>query len=345
MSNVVAQVVLYANVDTFLSTVSAALHKRERSNNIPLGTLPRFLTDTPPARLLPRVKNEDEGFILLSTFDVRGEPCVFAIKTPAHPAVGIYAAIDPGQGLHKHCEALAHALLHRDKARVPLHFYGDERLVCGVAEAIAQRLGWPWVLQREHTYNAVTLTRKGLSAEIPRKMEDGHEVRRVTAAELEALGEKLLEMHQAMFKETWKVEAPMQAAKEIITACVKAGDAWVCFVDGQPASVALLTGETSGGKSISAVYTRPEYRKKGYAQALVDTLSKAVLEEQPEGYYLCLSCVPETSAGRIFAKTGFGSSQTYTMANVKLAKDLGLARLGLGIAITIAIYAWATYFV
>lgn len=55
-------------------------------------------------------------------------------------------------------------------------------------------------------------------------------------------------------------------------------------VNGQPVSMAGYTSPTPHGIRISAVYTPPEHRQKGYASACVAALSQFLLEQ---GYKFC----------------------------------------------------------
>jgi hypothetical protein len=59
---------------------------------------------------------------------------------------------------------------------------------------------------------------------------------------------------------------------------------WEC--DGQPVSTARVTGRTPHGARISAVYTPPDLRGRGYASAAVAALSQRVLDSGMD--YCCL---------------------------------------------------------
>ncbi len=59
---------------------------------------------------------------------------------------------------------------------------------------------------------------------------------------------------------------------------VKRGDIFL-WIDGAPRSMAAKTRPTPHGQAISYVFTPPEYRRKGYATAVVARLSQRILDE------------------------------------------------------------------
>jgi len=71
-----------------------------------------------------------------------------------------------------------------------------------------------------------------------------------------------------------------------------------------PVSMAALTGATRCGVRISAVYTPPQFRRKGMATSLVGNLSQHVLNEVAEKCFLYTDQINLTSNG-IYQKIGF----------------------------------------
>jgi predicted GNAT family acetyltransferase len=53
---------------------------------------------------------------------------------------------------------------------------------------------------------------------------------------------------------------------------------YIWEVDGEPVSLAGISGQTPNGRRIGPVYTPPEARRQGYAEALVARLSRSILD-------------------------------------------------------------------
>jgi len=75
-------------------------------------------------------------------------------------------------------------------------------------------------------------------------------------------------------------------------------------VDGQPVSMAGYTGPTPHGMRISAVYTPPNLRKRGYASACVATLSQHLLDEGRQFCFLFTDLANPTS-NHIYQQIGY----------------------------------------
>lgn len=82
------------------------------------------------------------------------------------------------------------------------------------------------------------------------------------------------------------------------------------FENGILTSVASITAATKTSAMIVGVSTRPEYRKRGYASAVVGTLCKEVLAEGRQ--FLCLF-YDNPAAGRIYNRIGFKEMGIWTM--------------------------------
>lgn len=74
-----------------------------------------------------------------------------------------------------------------------------------------------------------------------------------------------------------------EAMREAVSVRVAAGD-YVLWEDGRPVSMALRTRPTRRGVTVTAVYTPPALRGRGYATACVAALSGRLLED---GYEFC----------------------------------------------------------
>ncbi|WP_222426903.1 GNAT family N-acetyltransferase [Hyella patelloides] len=71
-----------------------------------------------------------------------------------------------------------------------------------------------------------------------------------------------------------------------------------------PVSMAGVSGATPNGIRINAVYTPPEYRRKGYAKSCVATLSKSLLDKGFKYCFLFTDLANPTS-NRIYKKIGY----------------------------------------
>jgi len=74
--------------------------------------------------------------------------------------------------------------------------------------------------------------------------------------------------------------------------------------DGEPRSMALATGRTPNGIRVGAVYTPPEFRKRGYATALVGCLSQRLLDS---GYRFCFlyTDLSNPISNKIYERVGY----------------------------------------
>ncbi len=71
-----------------------------------------------------------------------------------------------------------------------------------------------------------------------------------------------------------------------------------------PVSMAGISGATPKGIKINAVYTPPEYRRKGYASSCVAALSKTLLDR---GYKYCFlfTDLANPTSNSIYQKIGY----------------------------------------
>jgi uncharacterized protein len=74
--------------------------------------------------------------------------------------------------------------------------------------------------------------------------------------------------------------------------------------NGQPVSMAALGRTTGRTVTVNAVYTPPEFRRQGYASALVASLSSHALAQGPEAVVLYTDLANPTS-NRIYQDVGF----------------------------------------
>ncbi len=97
---------------------------------------------------------------------------------------------------------------------------------------------------------------------------------------------------------------------------LKAGARYVWEVGSEPVAMVGFTGQTPSGVRIGWVYTPPDQRKRGYATALVATMSQKLLDEGRKFCFLYTDLANPTSNG-IYQKIGYqplGDSLRYTFA-------------------------------
>lgn len=85
---------------------------------------------------------------------------------------------------------------------------------------------------------------------------------------------------------------------------IAGGDLFVWEVDGSPRSIAVAGGRTPHGVRVGYVYTPPEYRRSGYASALVAKLSQRLLDD---GYHFCVlyTDLSNPTSNAIYARVGY----------------------------------------
>jgi len=104
--------------------------------------------------------------------------------------------------------------------------------------------------------------------------------------------------HSACFRED-----DNGATSRVAEGMVAAGDVFL-WVDGGPVSMAGRTRPTPHGQTVSLVYTPPEYRRRGYATAVVAKLSQLLLDEGREFCTLYTDLGNPTS-NRIYQEIGY----------------------------------------
>jgi hypothetical protein len=123
-------------------------------------------------------------------------------------------------------------------------------------------------------------------------------LRLAAAADLERVAEWRYRFDQAIFGAADRGEARQAAERGI-----KGSDIYLWEEDG-PVSMALKTRPARDGISVSAVYTPPELRGRGYATACVGELSRLLVAS---GWAYCTLFVDVTNAAaeRVYRKVGY----------------------------------------
>lgn len=92
--------------------------------------------------------------------------------------------------------------------------------------------------------------------------------------------------------------------KEYSERAIKTGSAHLWVVDGKPVSAAFVSRATKNSISINAVYTPHEYRKNGYASAVVTNLSQKMLDSGKK-YCVLYTDLANTSSNKMYQKIGY----------------------------------------
>jgi uncharacterized protein len=102
--------------------------------------------------------------------------------------------------------------------------------------------------------------------------------------------------------------AVQEAGKKVLS-----GAAFVWEVDGLPVSMAALARPTRRGITVNWVYTPPEFRRRGYATALVAAVSQEGLRRGKE-YCVLYTDLANPTSNSIYQKIGYtriGGSQNF----------------------------------
>jgi GNAT superfamily N-acetyltransferase len=95
-----------------------------------------------------------------------------------------------------------------------------------------------------------------------------------------------------------------EQAEVSVQACLRHGSRVFWEHEGCPVSMAGFGGRTPSGMRVSHVYTPPEYRGKGYASAVVGTLSQHLLDRGHQFCFLYTDLSNPTS-NRIYQRLGY----------------------------------------
>jgi predicted GNAT family acetyltransferase len=264
----------YANAESFLESTRSALESRETANSLMLGICGQLARHPERSKTTPCLKMvEDENGLVLA-----------AMMTPPHKLV-VY-------GHQGDLDGAARTLIEE--------LVGEGWQIPGVLgpSAIASKAadGWTAVTGREYRLEGrqkVYELRKVVGP-VPQRGK----LRKAEEADSELVARWWHGFHVDIFG-----EADRDKADEAARFRIEAGDIYL-WEDEQLVSMALKTRPTSKGISISAVYTPPELRCKGYATACVGELSRMLLEE---GWEFCalFADVENNPAIRVYTRIGY----------------------------------------
>ncbi len=240
---------VYATATEFLSEVGAWLEQKEAANSLILG-LAGGLVGAP-------LSYSDHPPIFAAVYDQDG-PALAALFTPPHNVIVATDREDMGAVV----ELLARDLIARDLP-VP-GVLGPTRPASAFADAWSRLTG--------------TQSREGIRQRI-------YELREVTPPRLAPGQMRRADARDADRIVAWSDAFQLEAAPthpptppELTVRRVAEGNFYL-WEDAEPVSMAARARPTRHGVTVSAVYTPPELRRRGYASACVAALSEALLAE------------------------------------------------------------------
>jgi hypothetical protein len=264
----------YTGAKTFLDNTRSELESSEAANSLILGICDQLARHPERSKTTPCLKTiEDENGLVLA-----------AMMTPPHKLV-VY-------GHQGDLDGAARILIEE--------LAGEEWPMPGLLgpSAIASKVAESWT----------EITGQEYQLEGCQKV---YELRKV-ASPVPERGKlkKAKEADNALVTSWWYGfyvdiygEADRDKTDKAARARIEAGDIYL-WEDEQPVSMAMRTRPTSKGISISAVYTPPELRCKGYATACVGELSRILLEE---GWEFCalFADVKNDPANCVYTRIGY----------------------------------------
>lgn len=265
----------HEDVDAFAAVVGPALESHEAENNLPLRIFAALRSgqyaDHPP---------------LLAAIEDSGRTIAVALRTPPHNLIVSFEA--PAEAI----DLLASTLRRQDEDLPGV--VADVPTAAAFTDAWA-RLGGPRfeLARSERIYRLDTV--------IPPPEASG-QMRTATEDDFDLA----LEWLQAFETGTGEpADAdPAASARRFIPAGPGTRALMLWEVEGQPVSMAGYTGPTRRGMLVSAVYTPPHLRGRGYASACVAALSQHLLDEGRQFCFLFTNLANPTS-NHIYQQIGY----------------------------------------
>jgi hypothetical protein len=264
----------YQDAVSFLKRTQSTLETNEAGNSLILGICQRLASTPGEPKITPCLKTVDDEDTLV----------IVAMMTPPHKLV-----LSGHKGDVKNAAKILADNILSDGWQVPgVNGPGDAPL------HFAER----WAITTKEQYELVMKLRVYALREVKNSSSANGELRQATAADnalairwWHAVGQ---ELHGEIDRN--KVET---AAKHAISN----GNLFL-WDDGQPVSMAMKTRPTRKGISITAVYTPPELRNKGYATACVGALSQLLLDA---GWEFCalFADLANPISNRLYQRIGY----------------------------------------
>lgn len=264
----------FESPQAFAARVAPFLLRHEAAHNLLLGV---------PAELrqFPQIYPGPNYF---AAVEQGGEVLLAALLTPPH-ALQLSLAPEPAA-----VELVAHDLLGSPLA--PSHVSGPADVSRAFAEAWRALTGQG--ARRSLALRIYRLEQVRPPAGVPGQM------RRAAWGDVELLA-RWLEGFQQDTHGASDPASARRAAERWLSSPVRTLYLWE---DGEPAALAGVGGPTPNGMRVSAVYTPPERRRRGYASALVAAASQAVLDSGRAFAFLFTDLANPTS-NHIYQQIGY----------------------------------------
>ena len=264
----------YTDAKTFLENTRSALESSEAANSLMLGVCGQLARHPERGKTTPCLKTvEDENGLVLA-----------GMMTPPHNLV-VY-------GHQGDLDGAARILVEG--------LDGEKWQVPGVLgpSTIANKVAKSWAEIAEQEYRLKGRQKVYELRKVISPMPKHGKLRKAEEADIELVAQWWYGFHKDIFG-----EADRDKADEAARYQIEAGDIHL-WEEGRPVSMAMKTRPTSKGISISAVYTPPGQRHKGYATACVGELSRTLLDE---GWEFCalFADVTNAPANRAYTRIGY----------------------------------------
>jgi predicted GNAT family acetyltransferase len=264
----------HPDTQSFLGNTQTELESNEVANSLMLGICKQLTSHPERFEAAPCLKTlEDDAGLVIA-----------AIMTPPRNLVAYAHRGD----LH-HASTLLVEDLVREEWRVPGVLGPNE-----VAKGIAER--WTEVTGKGHSLEQ-RLRVFGLR-EVKSRVPERGNLRVATETDAALLSRWWFEFAVELFG-----EADQEKAAHTAAFAINARDVYL-WEHGQPASMAMKTRPTRNGISVSAVYTPPDLRGKGYGTACVGELSRMLLAA---GWEFCALFADATNVAvnRFYERIGY----------------------------------------
>jgi predicted GNAT family acetyltransferase len=270
----------YQSAAAFLERAEAFLSTHEAANNLLLGVVSELIG-------APQLYGADPPY--LATVEQQGSVVAAAIRTPPHAlTISLIAAAQRDAAL----AALAESAAAPDPALPSISGPGD--VVRSFAQIWTARSGRPH--HRQLALRIYQLTEVSAPAGV------AGQLRRAEPRDREPVARWLRAFQEDAFGAPVSEERVQAAADRWMGTSTRALYFWE--IEGRPVSMAGHSGPTPHGMRISAVYTPPELRGRGYASACVAALSQQLLDSGRTYCFLFTDLANPTS-NSIYQRIGY----------------------------------------
>ncbi len=270
------EVRFFDDIDAFAAVAVPHLEAREAENNLPIGIVTAI-----------RSGQYSEHPPLLMTVEDGGQPMAVALRTPPHDLIVSFDVSAEAVA------AIAAAL--RERGEDLPGVMADVATAAAFAKAWRGLGGPRFELARSERIYRLEAVRA------PAQVAGGM---RTATEDDSGLAESWLEAFARDTGEAGRGDAARTVGR-FIPARPGTGALMLWEVDDEPVSMAGYSGPTPRGMRVSAVYTPPSLRGRGYASACVAALSQHLLNEGRRFCFLFTDLANPTS-NHIYQQIGYG---------------------------------------